>query len=116
MQRNLASSSRARGSLMNADDLARSVAEGMEPDVVKSTDAALRGEATRAWGVTEAAAVGGFLVEICRFAWEIYKDTKTKPELLAMILASVKRPAQISEAKAESVASQVVDKLTAARA
>lgn len=99
---------------MNADDLARAVANELGPDVAKNTDAALRGEGARGWH--EAAVIGGFVIEVCRFAWEIYKDTKSKPELKKRLLEMITRPSSVSEAKSEQVIDSVVDRITAGAA
>lgn len=98
---------------MNADDLARRVAQDLSPefgaDVTKSTEAAINGEKSRSWG--DAAHVGAFLLGACRLAWEIYKDYKTVPELRSALIAKVEKPAGLSAPKAEAIVDEVIEQL-----
>ncbi len=88
---------------MTADDLARRVASELQgemgPDVVSSTESAIKGEQSRGWG------------EAARFGWEIYKDIKSPPELKAKIVAATEKPAGLSQKKADAIVDEVVDQL-----
>lgn len=98
---------------MTADDLARRVAKNLTselgPETTTSTEAAISGEKSRSWG--EAAHIGGFILTACRFAWEIYKDYKTLPELKSAVVAHVEKPAGLSSQKVEAIVDEVVDQL-----
>ena len=78
---------------MNAEELARKVAQDLKPEfgpeVAASTEAAIRGEQSRGWG--EAAHIGAFVLSACRLMWEIYKDYKTTPELRNAVAARLEK-------------------------
>lgn len=103
---------------MTADDLARQVAKDMSQevgvDISEPTEAKLRGESTRGWG--DAVAIGSFLIEVCGFAWSIYKDTQSQPELRKRLEEMITRPANVTEANANLVIDNVVERLTEKKA
>lgn len=98
---------------MTADDLARRVAAELKgemgPEVVSSTESAIKGVQSRGWG--EAAQIGAFLINAARFGWEIYKDSKSPSDLKARIVAATDKPAGLSQKKADAIVDEVVDQL-----
>ena len=57
---------------MNEQDLARAVAEDLGDDVLAAIDKPQPEDATRAFGIPEAMAVGGFIVQCAQLAVEIW--------------------------------------------
>ncbi|MGE0699509.1 MAG: DUF1353 domain-containing protein [Hyphomicrobiaceae bacterium] len=74
---------------MNADELARAVAAEEGPDVIAALDGAPRaGDGTRAFGVTEAMAIAGFLVQCAQLAVQVWQAKQDRALLVAALADS----------------------------
>lgn len=94
------------------EELARAVAAEMGGEVAEETDKTLRGEAPRAFGLTEAMAVGAFIAQIAQLAIQLYQASKDRAALIARLNAEAPPSPKLDAAKRQSIIARIVDKLT----
>jgi hypothetical protein len=93
------------------DDLARSVAADMGPDIAAETDKAIQGEATRAFGLTEAMAMGGFITQCAQLAIMIYATVKDRAALAARLANEAPSLPKLDESKRNAIIQRIAEKL-----
>ncbi|WP_008544410.1 DUF1353 domain-containing protein [Bradyrhizobium sp. CCGE-LA001] len=71
---------------MNEKDLARAVAADLGPEVLASLDGPASDGRTRTFGITEAMAIGGFLVQCAQLALEIWRAREDRAVLPATLV------------------------------
>ena len=74
--------------MLSDHDLARAVAADLGPDVLAAVEAPPADDRTRAFGITEAMAVGGFLVQAAGFAVQHWQAQQDRALLVAALANS----------------------------
>lgn len=93
------------------DELARAVAAEMGGDVAAETDKALRGEGTRAFGISEAMAVAGFIAQAAQLALQIYQSNQNRAALAARLEADAPASPKLDAAKRSGIIARIADRL-----
>lgn len=96
---------------MTADDLARSVAKDLAPelgnDLPAKTEIAIKGESTRGW--QHAVEISTIVVHVASLAWDIYKETRDLPRVREMLSREI--PDSITAHNAKLISNSIVENL-----
>jgi hypothetical protein len=83
----------------------------MGGDVAAATEKALRGEATRDFGISEAMAVAGFIAQAAQFALQIHQSNRDRTALAARLEAEAPASPKLDAAKRRGIIASIVDRL-----
>ena len=96
------------------ENIARAAAADLGPDVLAAIDAPQADDRTRAFGISEAAAIGGFLVQAATLAWTIWQARQDRALLVAALANSeelMQAYPRLDPEKPMSLVARIVQKL-----
>jgi hypothetical protein len=94
------------------DELARAVAAEMGGEVAEETNKTLRGETSRAFGLTEAMTVAAFITQAAQLAMQIYQASQDRAALATRLTAEAPPSPKLDAAKRQRIITRIVDTLT----
>lgn len=95
------------------DELARLVAAEFGAGALTETEAELKREKTRGFGIVEAATIGAFIAQAAQLAVQIHMMRHSKPELISALYSKTASSTKIPEETRRSIVGRIVDRLTA---
>lgn len=99
---------------MTEEELVLAVAQEMGDEVAEETEKLLHEEAPRNFSLnlSEAAAVGAFILQAVQLALQIFQVTKDRAELIKKLEEQAPTPAKVDDVKRHSILARIASKLT----